>query len=59
MWNDNRLVGRDELDSPSSLLSPHSERLSSTTRAGIADRHCSIAGVASGVSKCGFISEGS
>jgi hypothetical protein len=58
MWNDNRLVGRDELDSPS-LLSPHSERLSSTTRGGIADRHRSIAGVASGVSNCGFISEGS
>ena len=58
MWNDNRLVGRDEPDS-SSLLSPHSERLSSTIRGGIVDRHRSITGVASGVSKCGFISGGS
>ncbi len=52
MWNDNRLVGRDE---PSLSSSPHSERLSSETRGGIAVRHRSIAGVASEVSKGGFI----
>lgn len=58
MWNDNRLVGLDELDS-SSLLSPHSERLSSTARGDIVDLHRSIVGVASGVSRCGFTSGGS